>query len=146
MEHKHPIQEELQAISPELASSLPEKKAVPIPDPAYFEAFTLKILANVQEKPVIPLPKRNLYPRYVISGLAAAAIIGVLFMLRLEKIHTNTEPDIRMELAAVNQEDLEAFLVNIDPLESSNNDIQQQLMHVDVQEINAFDRYNNFEN
>lgn len=139
MENTNPIQEELKEISPELASILPEKKAVPIPDPAYFEQFSVKMLDKLNEVPVIQMKTRKPLIRYIMGSVAAAAIIGVLFMIILDI--NKSEPissDITVELAKLSNEDLEAFLASGDQNEV-NADVQEQLKTLDLHEIKSFD-------
>lgn len=146
MENKNPIQEELKEISPDLASILPEKKAVPTPDPEYFEQFSVKMLGILTEAPVIQMKTRKPLIRYIMGSVAAAAIIGVLFMINLDL--NRSEPissDITVELAKLSNEDLEAFLA-FGEQNTVNADVQEQLKTLDLHEIKSFDNYNILEN
>ena len=146
MENKNSIQEELKEISPYLANMLPPKKTVPTPDPEYFDQFSIKMLGKLKETPVIKMEKPKPIFRYIMGSVAAAAVIGVIFMIGPDMNQTVTStPDIGVELAKLSDEDLEAFLVTGHQPEI-NADVQEQLKKLDLNEIKSFDIYNIYEN
>lgn len=144
MKQTSDIQNELEAISPELARILPEKKLPVPPDADFFEAFPERMLEKIKkQQPPLVYP---LFKRIVHVAIAAAITGFVLLAVYLSVSEGKTDLNtlnIHAELASVPSEDLSYFLSDADT-EGLPATFSQELQKIPTQELETFYYENNF--
>ena len=144
MKQTSDIQNELEAISPELARILPEKKHPVSSHVDFFETFPERMLEKIkkQQPPVV-------YPLFknMIRVAIAAAITGLIFLavylyVSEGKADSNAL-NLHAELASVPSEDLSHFLSDSDT-EGLPATFSQELQKIPTQELETFYYENNF--
>jgi hypothetical protein len=137
------IQKELEAISPELAHILPEKKHPDLPHPDFFETFPKRMLEDIKKQhPPAVYPLFSRYTRVAI----AAAITGFIILAVYLSESEGAAPDIlnvHTELASVPSDELSQFLSDPET-EGLPATFTQELKKIPTHELEIFYYENNF--
>lgn len=144
MKYASDIQNELEAISPELARILPEKKHPVSLHPDFFEAFPERMLEKIkkQQPPVVyPLFKRMLRVA-IAAAITGLVLLAVYLSVSEGKADSNTL-NIHAELSSIPTDDLSHFLSDSDT-EGLPAAFSQELQKIPTKELESFYYENNF--